>query len=455
MLILMSAVYAPVFVGFVLHTSPPARQAVLGKYSMTYAMFLLVLCVPFVLMPLLARRLAGPIRITDADEQTVVISGRRRIGFACVRAALSLFLAVSLVGLVAPSLGLTGRVEIGRHPPAEPFLGSWSDRGGPLNRWGFGGPEIDVRKPAGTCRNMALGGSTTFLGGYVKPEHTFVAQLGERLQRDRTAWRIETVNAAYHAHDTHTSLLKYAVLLRDFHPDCVLVMHAINDVKAGLPDGASSQWQRPFERDYGGESDALRELAWFSGCGRATAPPFPTAGNRLRQIVAGAFFSDLSPAAELTDQARRDAADRACRRALPSYRRNLLTLGRLVAADGGHLVVASQPTMFGSRGPGERERPWLTPWTAAWPVWRDRPDVFGPAAAAAITLYNAAGRGVARQLGATAVDLERDLPPTWIYFWEQVGDGVHLNGDGCTRAADVLYEPILRAIPDRPGPPSP
>jgi hypothetical protein len=92
-----------------------------------------------------------------------------------------------------------------------------------INRLGFTGDEIARNKPANTVRVLVLGSSTMFN-----------RHLGERLRmalQQKTAKRVELLDAGIRSHTTRADLLKLQ-LLADYQWDYVLLYDGINDLWA-------------------------------------------------------------------------------------------------------------------------------------------------------------------------------------------------------------------------------
>lgn len=102
------------------------------------------------------------------------------------------------------------------------------------NRLGFRGKEIEVSKPAGLYRAVALGDSCTF-GACVGDDDTFCARAEALLNAERRAGvpRFEVVNAGVIGYGSCQGLatLRRAVLI--LQPDCIVVSFAMNDATEG------------------------------------------------------------------------------------------------------------------------------------------------------------------------------------------------------------------------------
>jgi hypothetical protein len=102
------------------------------------------------------------------------------------------------------------------------------------NSLGLRGPEVDIRKPAGTYRIVCLGGSSTYGHGPSSDAHTWPARLQHHLTLGRPAQTFEVVNAGCRGYSTFESLINYALRVSDLDADLVLVYHTVNDMRCAL-----------------------------------------------------------------------------------------------------------------------------------------------------------------------------------------------------------------------------
>jgi hypothetical protein len=99
-----------------------------------------------------------------------------------------------------------------------------------VNARGYRGTrEIEVPKPRGTFRIVALGGSSTF-GFEVADDDTWVTRLETGL-RERLGAPIELVNAGVPGYNSFDLKIHYVYRIRALEPDAILVYETWNDLK--------------------------------------------------------------------------------------------------------------------------------------------------------------------------------------------------------------------------------
>jgi len=421
--------------GFVFHTS--FDPTVFGKYSTGYFVFLCgwwLLVVPVVY--LFARFLFSTQRIELPSGRVLHLRPSPKI-------LLTLLLGWGIVAIVDyrvdKALG-RGVATPMRSDVFHPYLQNTPGADNPglgVNRWGLRGREIEQRKPEGTYRIFALGGSTVF-SSPLPLEQTWPEVLGDRLRARYPDARIEVLNAAAEWHTTQHSLIKLLTWVREFDPDLVIVYHGINDLcRSFVPDlfGAGA-----YRSDYGHYYGAVARLArpreltwplvrirlgyWFSDflCHRVRiAGPEGEGLNGLET----AFFPKADPVA-VEDWP-----------SLPAFERNLREIVDLARRDGYDLVLASQPFLYRA-DLTEREQEVL--WTPISHQWD------GKCASLASMIdgmarFNETTRRVAREAGVGFVDLAARVPKSTEYLY----DDVHYTAKGCALIAEAFDEHVAKA----------
>jgi lysophospholipase L1-like esterase len=94
-----------------------------------------------------------------------------------------------------------------------------------VNALGFRGDDVEVPKPDGTFRIVALGDSMTF-GFGVFDDQTYAARLAERLSANT---RVEVVNAGVTGYSSWQSRKYYETVVRRLDPDLVVAMFGYPD----------------------------------------------------------------------------------------------------------------------------------------------------------------------------------------------------------------------------------
>ncbi|NJL96072.1 MAG: hypothetical protein HC915_21240 [Anaerolineae bacterium] len=103
-----------------------------------------------------------------------------------------------------------------------------------INSRGFRGPEIELPKPPGRYRIVALGGSTTY--GFDLPtwELTFPGQLQRILREDYGYTNVDVINGGADLYTTWESLVNLQFRVLELEPDLIIIYHGVNDTTARL-----------------------------------------------------------------------------------------------------------------------------------------------------------------------------------------------------------------------------
>jgi hypothetical protein len=118
-----------------------------------------------------------------------------------------------------------------------------------VNGQGTRGREVQLEKPEGTLRVVALGDSQTF-GAGIGADETWPAVLEETLRVDGDLGPVEVMNCSVQGYDSEQSAAALETRWIEFDPDLVLLGYFVNDpplpphgVAAPDPSGAaSSPW---------------------------------------------------------------------------------------------------------------------------------------------------------------------------------------------------------------------
>ena len=97
------------------------------------------------------------------------------------------------------------------------------------NALGFRGPEIDLPKPEGRYRIVAVGGSTTYSFGVRDWRESYPRQLVKALREDFGYLDVDVVNAGVGGYTSWETLVNLQFRLVDLEPDLILFYHGTND----------------------------------------------------------------------------------------------------------------------------------------------------------------------------------------------------------------------------------
>lgn len=299
------------------------------------------------------------------------------------------------------------------------------------NSLGFRGPELPA-DPAKVLTVIAVGGSTTE-GFYLSDGKSWPEQLGKKLAASFAgAW---VNNAGMDGHSTfgHEALLKsYIIKLK---PNAVVFLTGLNDMGRASASRFDKLLTENTERPL-----PARALVWAAARSRV----FALAQNVIlysRAIKAGLVHAELDlktmKTADLTAE-RRAALLKAHAEGAAAYGRRLAGLVKLCRDNGIEPVLATQPLLCGKgRDPVtgvDLER---------LATGDDYVNCGGQWAA--LELYNAETRRVARELGVTVSDVAAGLPKDSRYYY----DTSHFTAEGAQRVADLIYRdscPRLAAL---------
>lgn len=168
----------------------------LGRYSILYSLLVMVLAFGFFVPPL-------------------ILFIKKKIGTKKM-----LFIMIPSVVLIIIIYSFSSyRYYYAQKHLFEPFLQTHPPSVVPSN-WA---------KPENTFRILALGGSTT-KNMFVPSEKKYTSVLKSILQARYPEINIEVFNGGESWYTTKHSLINYVTNMRDWHPDLVVVMHAINDL---------------------------------------------------------------------------------------------------------------------------------------------------------------------------------------------------------------------------------
>jgi lysophospholipase L1-like esterase len=157
------------------------------------------------------------------------------------------------------------------------------------NSRGFRGPEVEVPKPHGRLRIVALGDSVTF-GWGVNDADTFCSQLERQLRARTPGLDVDVVNLAVPGYATRQEVALLERNLAELQPDVVLVGFYANDLPDTLDDKGS---QRSGTRIAGGKQEAGQVLrmnpapsSWIERAARRSRAIY-TASHAAKLLMRG------------------------------------------------------------------------------------------------------------------------------------------------------------------------
>ena len=393
--LMVALVSTIVWAGFVLHTSS-GDGLLLGKYSGSYAGLLVFLTVVWLGLNSWTWR------------QGRALSARLR-GFS-----VSIGITLLLAALILPGTYIylhQRSLERDVFGPMKPDAHSFFQM------------DLTPNPPAelpDALRVLALGGSTTWSTALERSQ-AYPAVLQRLLAQAWPGRRVEVMNAGVPWQNSFHSLLRYVGRFSEWKPHVVIVMHAFNDIfqasEGRLTSGA-------FRTDYG---------HFFGALGNRVNPTDRLAnmlGNALsNNWLARTWYSDLSGPVETPALKTVDLM-----KPLPSFRRNLTRIIHRVRQDGAQIILATQPYLYRENMPEEERKNLFYDY-----YYKDYAVV--PSIAeqqSAMDAFNAAVRGIARGSNVTLVDLERAVPksPEWMY------DDVHYTVAGAQKVAEEFVAQV-------------
>lgn len=271
-----------------------------------------------------------------------------------------------------------------------------------VNSWGFNFDETPLERTPGVMRVLTLGGSST-AGPQAWPYH-----LGEVL-RERYGQEVEIINLGTGGWTSAESTVAYVMLGQSFSPDVVVLHHANNDIdplrRADFrPDYAHYRKPIALERDELGRLRVRLKAAYVIDSNLVRLSSLYV---YLRLWVIGDRHTlyTLNTLATIESSDMVENADDNTR----IFERNFVTVGTLVRATGGELVLTTIPHT-------ESDQP-------DWAPWLDR--------------QNQRVLEIAERHGYPSVALhEEPFPVEWFE------DPIHVSQDGERAKAEHIAEVV-------------
>jgi lysophospholipase L1-like esterase len=376
-------VFLFIFVGALFHLSDTPQVL---RYSYKYAVFLILLATGFFVPPFilfLSRK-----------------HGSRIVVFACIPA---------IVLLVIIYFVSSQWYYYTQEHRFDPFLQMPSPQ---LK-------ETKLSKPADTYRILFLGGSTTRNSALPK-EVRFPTRLKSLIGKNFPERKVEVFNAGMDWYTTKHSLINYVTNLRDWQPDLVVVMHAINDLYRSFspPIYAEGEYNRHWSHFYGPSINGVNP------------PTFE------EHLFSRTFYS-------LYSQLREYEVDYPLSRyvSLNEYRRNLRTLIEYLKSDQRKVIIMTQPSLYKDNlSPEENEALWFGKefcYTSK-NIWqREYPSA--KSLRTAIEAFNDAARNIAEDNEVMLIDLDVMIAKNLSNF----SDDVHYTEKGSNEIATAIMNNIV------------
>jgi hypothetical protein len=417
--------------GFLAHTSHD--PVVLGKYNLRYASFLVLLFL--VLIPLFyatVRFLTVAHEIKRADGRAALVKPRQKLTIAALMALIGYVGGDWLVGRVVAGKVLTHDAHV-FHPYLQ-NVARPNHAGQHTNRWGFRGDDIAVNQGADTFRVFVFGGSTVHCGT-IDYEQTHCRILEKRLRAAYPDYHIEVQNLGAEWHSTEHDTIKLLFFAQDFAPDLAIMFHGINDLVRGFEPDLFSEG--PYRSDYRHYLGAVTNLVR------------PSSAGTLANVAAGHWCSDLrfdrvrlvGPHGTGIHDLRTFFYPKSRPveidewRSLPAFQRNLSDFVMIARMKQVQVLLATQPSLY---------RLDLTPREQELLGFPHSHQFHGQRASLAsmvkgMQTFNDATRRIARETGTPLVDLERLMPKTTRYLY----DDVHYTPAGNALVGDAFADDII------------
>ena len=284
----------------------------------------------------------------------------------------------------------------------EPFLQM------PPNEYVF-----DSQKDTSTYRVLCIGGSTT-RNIRLDTLDRYPSQLHQILKQRIPNKKVEVLNAGMDWYTTKHSIINYSTYCREFDPDVVVIMHAINDLYRSFSPKALAVG--PYKSDY----------SHFYGPSIAGAQP-PSFEGMLNKIFRKFWFQPQFEARSF------DISEFA---SLKDFERYYSTAIDLFQNDGAKVVIVSQPYIYQKEVSPEIK---ATLWMQKDVCEQDGNVPDTESMGMAMDAYNAKAAGIAQKHNATFVHGEPALPKTLEYFV----DDVHYTSTGAKKLATVIADGII------------
>lgn len=275
-------------------------------------------------------------------------------------------------------------------------------------------------KPEKVFRILTFGGSTT--GNMRLPQkNRYPELLRSILQEQYKESGIEVFNAGMDWYTTKHSLINYVTNMRDFHPDLVIIMHAINDLYRSFSptDLAVEPYNRLWSHFYGPSINGAKppsfERFWLT---KLFSAWYPRRGNVKREIPLKRFLS------------------------LKDFEKNLLRLVHFIKSDNVPILLMTQPSLYKKNmSNDELTVLWIGKtfcYTKKSFSRREYPSA--NSLRLAMQAYNDVSRKTAETRKTFFLDLDSKVEKNLKYFI----DDIHYTEEGAKKVAEVVANKIIQ-----------
>jgi lysophospholipase L1-like esterase len=273
-------------------------------------------------------------------------------------------------------------------------------------------------------RILALGGSTTANDALPEPQR-YPTVLQDRLRHQYPSLPIEVLNAGKDWYTTKHSLINYVTYYRDWKPDLVIIMHAMNDLSRSFspPDYAVGPYNDQWSHFYGPAIRGAKPLAF----------------DQFLLTYVSSFTSNWY--STLRVQTVDYPIERY--RSIPVFEKNLRKLVEFIHRDGADVLLVTEPFLYKeSVSPQEFDRivlDWVVFNTKTGFMSEERPTVQSLFHAG--RAINEVTRTVAASEHALFLDAEQKLDKNLQNFT----DDVHYTEQGARNLAEMVAQTIIHS----------